>query len=341
MFLYLSQEDVIKCDGLDMKMAIDDMRRLFLLHYNGATIVPHKLSLRWGDLKSESRIGRINAMPGYVGGDVNVAGIKWVSSKPDNPLKRGLPRASALIILNDPETLFPVAVMDGTLISAMRTGAVTGLAAMYLCREDASILALIGAGVQAHTQLMAVKSVRPSVREVRVFDLNLARSDAFIETERNNYPDVLFVKALSAETAVRDADIVITVTTSMEPIVKASWVKEGAFLVNAGNYEYEPDVVYKCDKVILDDWDEVVHRGIQTVAVMFKEGAFHRERCYAELGELVVGEKKGRVAENEKIFFGAVGMGVEDLIIAKRVFDKALENKIGVWLSLWDKPYWF
>lgn len=338
--LFLSQEDVIKCGVMDMRMIIDEIERLFLLHYSGETISPPKLSLRWGDIESESIRGRFNAMPGYIGSSVNIAGIKWVGSKPLNPKRYGLPRASAIIVLNDPETALPLAIMDGTIISAMRTGAVSGIALKYLSPSEADALAVIGAGVQSRTQLMALMHVCPSIRKVRVFDIYPERAKSFVDEGIRKYGEISFEAVSSPKEAVKDADVVITVTTAMKPIVRSEWVKRGALLINVGNHEYESRVVLESDKVVVDDLEAVIHRGVQTVAVMLKEGIISREDIYAELGEIVGGAKKGRENPAETIFFSAVGMGIEDLIVAKKIYDTALKKGIGTELVLWERPVW-
>jgi len=168
--LFLNQEEVIKCGGFDMSKILPDIEKFFSLEATGKVILPSKTILRWGDVKSEETKGRINCMPAYVGGDVNMPGIKWIGSAPLNPSKYNLPRASALTILNDPDNLFPVAVMDGTLISAMRTGAVTGVGAKYLARSNSEIVGLIGAGVQNRTQLMALEKVLKNIKKVFIYE---------------------------------------------------------------------------------------------------------------------------------------------------------------------------
>ena len=163
-FRYLSQEQVVAAGGRDMALAVDDIEEVFRLHARGDYVLPTKAVLRWGDVASEMSRGRINAMPGYVGGRFDMAGVKWIASFPAN-IDRGMPRASGVTILNDPATGVPVAVIDGTLISAMRTGAVSGVASRHLAREDAGVVGIIGAGVQSRTQLMAITVARPAVRD--------------------------------------------------------------------------------------------------------------------------------------------------------------------------------
>lgn len=167
-FLYLSQEDVRAAGGLDMKMAMEAVERAFKMLNKGQVKIPDKIVM---DLPpGEQERGRMNGLAAYIGGGWEVAGIKWIPSFPKNPHERGLPRANALIILNSTETGMPLAVMDGTIVSAMRTGATSGVGAKYLGRKDSETLAIIGLGVQSRTQAMAVKEALPSIKEIRGYD---------------------------------------------------------------------------------------------------------------------------------------------------------------------------
>lgn len=338
-FLYLSQEEVIECGGLDMASTIEDLERLMVLHHNEETIVPAKVALRWGDVHTEETRGRINAMPGYIGGDIDIAGIKWISSAPQNPIKYGMPRASALTILNDPYKGFPLCIMDGTVISAVRTGGVTGVTAKYLARKDSKVAGVIGAGTQNRTQLMALKEVLPELQKVKVYDLVRERSEHFArEATRDLNLDVIPVN--SGQEAVKGSDIVVTATTARSPVVKSEWVSEGMFIVNVGGYETEFEVLKRADKIVVDDWYQVKHRGTQTTAIMFNHGELTDRDIYANIGEIVSGEKPGREARDELIFFNPVGMGIEDLVVANRIFNRAKEIGAGTTLTLWDKPLW-
>jgi ornithine cyclodeaminase len=133
-FIYLQQEDTIACGGLDMPRIIEAVESVYALHERGECIEPEAPLIAWAGPEGK----RILTHPAWVGGDVNVAGIKWIPSNPENPRKRGMPRASAIIILNDDETGYPLAVMDGTIISAARTGAATGVGAKYLAKRDSN-----------------------------------------------------------------------------------------------------------------------------------------------------------------------------------------------------------
>jgi len=338
-FIYLSQKDVIACGVLDMASCMKDLEKVFLLHHRKEDILPAKVALRWGDAHSEETRGRINAMPGYVGGDLNTAGIKWIGSAPTNPMKYGLPRASALIILNDPEKMFPLAVMDGTLVSAMRTGGVTGVAARYLARKDSKTAGIIGAGTQNRTQLMALKEALPGLSSVRVYDLSVERSRAFAG-EMEKSLGIPVEPAKDGRRAVEGADVVVSATTAREPVVMADWLAPGSFYSHVGGYEAEFAVVERADRVVVDDWYQIKHRLTQTLAIMFDRGLIGDDRIDAELGAVVAGDKPGRRNQEERIYFNSVGMAVEDIAVAKRVYDTAVRKGIGVPLELWDKPLW-
>jgi ornithine cyclodeaminase len=337
--LYLSQKDVLSCGVLDMKAVIQSLEKVFLLHNRKEDILPAKVALRWGDAHSEETRGRINAMPGYVGGDINIAGIKWIGSAPNNPLTYGLPRASALIILNDPEKMFPLAVMDGTIISAMRTGGVTGLAAKYFARKDSKTAGIIGAGTQNRTQLMALKEVLPKLEKVRVYDLSEERSRTFAREVGESLG--LSIDVVSrGEEALKGADVMVTATTAKGPIVFAEWLKPGCFYSHVGGYEADYGVIKKADKIAVDDWYQIKHRKTQTLALMFDEGLIDDSAIYAELGDVAAGKKPGRETDKEIVYFNSVGMAVEDIAVAKRVYDTALAQGTGIKLELWDTPLW-
>ncbi|MBD1382982.1 ornithine cyclodeaminase family protein [Metabacillus arenae] len=335
--LFLSQEDVKNCGGFDMSNIISIMESVFKLHHKKDYILPKKTALRWGDMESESISGRINSMPGHIGGDFNISGIKWISSAPQNPFKFNLPRAAGLIILNDPDTLVPIAIMDGTLISAMRTGANSGVAAKYLAKPNSKIMGFIGAGVQNRTQLLALKTVLKEIEEIRIYDLSEERARTFAEEMQSEVSAPILVMD-SAEQTVRDSDVFVTATVTKTPIVKSDWVKEGSLYIHVGSHECEFDVIYQSDKIVVDDWEELKHRGVETISIMYNTGVFDETTIYSELGAIVSGDKPGRENDKEKAYFNSVGMGIEDVAVAKAIYENARNNHIGQSLSLWNSP---
>jgi ornithine cyclodeaminase len=333
--LYLNQKEVIDLGGGDMKLAIEDMEEVLLLHHKGETILPSKVAMGFGKtIEDENIFGRINAMPGYVKGKYNMAGIKWIGSNPKN-VERGIPRASAITILNDPDTKFPVAVMDGTTISATRTGAIGGVAVKYLSKNNSKVVTLVGAGVQNKTQLEAAVCARPNINEVYVYDIYYDRAVSFAE-EMCNKLNISIIPVKSAEEYCIKSDIIITATVSEKPIVQAEWVFPGTTCVNVGGYEFTYDAVRKAQKVVVDTWENVKHRMASTIAMMAVEGLFADEELYAEIGEIITGEKIGRENDEEIIYFNSVGMGIEDIAIATRVYKTAQEKGIGTKLNYWE-----
>ena len=327
-FLYLNQADV-RATGADMHLALKAVEESFRLHHQGKTILPYKTVLDMG----ERERGRGNAMPAYVGGDYEVFGIKWIAGFPKNPILHGLPRGTGLYILNDSWKGTPLAIMDCTLTSAMRTGAVTGVGAKYMARQDSRSVAMIGAGVQARTQLEALKIVLPGLQEVRAYDIRQEVAEKYAEEMSASLGlDVCAVG--SAEAAVRDADIVVTVTMADEPIVKDAWMKPGSYFAAVGSYqEQEFAVVSNSDKVVVDGLEHVLHRETPVIALMIKQGLIE-EGEIGDLGAIVCGDQPGRETPEERIFFSPIGMGTEDVCLCYEVYKLAQEKGIGRKLGL-------
>jgi ornithine cyclodeaminase len=330
-FIYLDQGD-IRATGVGMTTALEAVEDAFRLHHQGQVNLPYKIVLDLG----ERERGRGNAMPAYVGGEYDVFGIKWIAGFPRNPVDHGLPRGTGLFVLNDAWKGIPLAVMDCTLLSAMRTGAVTGVGAKYLARPDSKSVAMIGAGVQARTQLEALKIVLPELKEVRAFDIRREIADAFAGDMNGRFGGGGFsVRAVdSPEEAVRGADIIVTVTVADEPIVKERWMKRGSFFAAVGSYQEEEfEVVSNSDKVVVDGIDHVLHRETPVIALMIEQGKIRREDIL-EMGAIVCGDQPGRMSPQERVFFSPIGMAIEDVCICHKVYKLAQEKGVGSTLGL-------
>lgn len=336
--LFLSQEDVIAAGAMDMSIAVPTMEQVYSLHNIKDYVLPQKCVLRWGDHESENTKGRINSMPGWIGGNFNAVGIKWIASAPQNPFKFNLPRASAVIVLNDPETLIPIAIMDGTAISAARTGANSGVAAKYLAKKKSITLGLIGAGVQNRTQLLAVNYSHPELEKIKIYDLNEDRSKNFAKEMSSKIGKEIEVSKTAFE-AVENSDIFITATVTKTPIIKSEWIQPGVFYSHVGSHECEFEAILGMNKRVVDDWSEIKHRGVESLAIMYNTGMINDSHIYGELGEIINNTKKGREDENETIYFNTVGMGIEDVALAHKIYERAKEMNLGKKLSLWDKPF--
>jgi ornithine cyclodeaminase/alanine dehydrogenase-like protein (mu-crystallin family) len=223
-----------------------------------------------------------------------------------------------------------------TFISAMRTGAVTGLGARYLANKDSKTMAMIGAGVQARTQLAAVQVAVPGLREVRAYDLRWETAQQYAKDMAEQlHLDVRAVR--TPEEAVRGADIVVTATVADEPIVQDRWMKAGSFFSAVGSYqEQEFEVVTHSDKVVVDNLEHVMHRVTPVVALMVTQGKLDPKKV-SELGAVICGDRPGRERHDERIFFSPIGAGSEDLILVFKAYQVAREKGLGLKLKLFGE----
>jgi N-[(2S)-2-amino-2-carboxyethyl]-L-glutamate dehydrogenase len=338
-FLYLSQEDVVAAGGLDMAAMVDVIERAFRVKAAGQVQMPPKVMIGWSDEPgSEERLGRIMAMPAYVGGEFDVAGLKWIPSVPDNPRLRGLPRANALVVLSDRETGLPLAVMDGTVVSAMRTGAVTGVAVRHLAVAGAERACLLGAGVLAHTQLDALRVAMPGLRRVAVYDPDQARSRRFCE--RQAAATGLDISAATgAEQAVRSAQVVVPATMAVEPTFQPEWLDEGTTVVLVSSLDGPESLHSVTDLLVVDDWlHESTHEGRYAERLVRAGVLPAGGEGAVELAEIVSGRHPGRTLPKQRIVVSPVGLALDDVAAAKHVLDNARHLGLGTELRLRSGP---
>ena len=334
--LFMNNKTMEATGVLDMKAAMNDVEEVYKLNATGDVINPGKCVLRWGKtVEDENMLGRINAMPGYIGGEYDMAGIKWIGSGPMN-FKKGLPRASVTIILNDPDTKLPVAVADGTAISTMRTGASGGIAIKLLAKSDAKVMTICGAGAQAPTQLEAALIAKPSIDTLYVYDIRPENAERFAKATREKYPNLTVIVENDVEKAARESDVIDCVTLAAEPFIKGEWLKKGALVMNMADYEVDRECVKRASKLCVDYWENVKHRMISTIALMWRDGEVRDEDLHAELGEILIGKKCGRENDDEIIYFNAVGAGIMDIALATRCYKKALAEGLGTPLKFWE-----
>lgn len=330
--LYLSKSDIIKLGGDSSHLYIEAVSYALTLHARGEIVQPLKPYLRWRG--NENHIAdRIIAMPAYLAGDSSVAGLKWVGSKHDNPSVHGLERASALIILNDTETHYPIAVMEGSLISGMRTAAVTSVATHYLARTGFCHVTCIGCGPIARMQLLTLLDQFPSITNIHLFDLNPFVANNLIEVLHQRFPNVKYQIATSAEEAVRFGEVVITCTVTDKPYIPYEWLQKGTFISNVSIMDVHKEVFLKADKVLVDDWEQS-NRERKIINQLVLEGLFSREQLYAELGEIIIGRRLGRESNDEIILFNPMGMAIEDVACAYAIYKKALIAQVGTRVEL-------
>lgn len=334
--LFLNNKAMEELGVSSMEEVIKDVENVYVLTQKGDVIAPGKCVMRWGNtVEDENVLGRINAMPGYIGGEYDMAGIKWIGSGPMN-YKKGLPRASVTMILNDPDTKIPVCIADGTKVSIMRTGASGGVAVKYLAKSDASVMTICGAGAQAPAQFEAALITRPTLKTLYIYDIKIENAERFEKVINEKFPSIETIVTDDIENAVKKSDIIDCVTLASEPFIKGEWLKKGALVMNMADYEVDNECVNRADKVVVDYWENVKHRMISTVALMWKDGLFKDSELHAEIGDIVNENKPGRENDDEIIYFNAVGAGIMDIAVTARCYRNAKKENKGIKVPFWE-----
>jgi alanine dehydrogenase len=279
--------------------------------------------------------GVLIAMPAYMPG-LDAAGTKIVTVHPGNKKEYNLPAVIARIVLNSPENGVPLAIMDGTYITALRTGAAGATGIKYLSREDSKVAGLCGTGVQGRSQVMGLMEVRPGIEKVKIYDIIPEAMAAFAKEMKEMFPKVDFVPAKSAQEAAEGSDIVITCTPSPKAFLDGAWLKKGAHVSAIGadtgaKRELMTSVIEKCDKHVVDFIPQAFVVG--DFKVPKEEGVIKEKDIYAELGEIVAGKKKGRTSPDEITMFKATGLAIQDVGTASKVYELAKAKKVGITLT--------
>ncbi|MDK9844071.1 MAG: 2,3-diaminopropionate biosynthesis protein SbnB [Staphylococcus equorum] len=331
--LYLNRSDIEQAGGNHSTVYVNALTEALKAHANQDFVQPLKPYLRANG--TEGHIAdRIIAMPSHIGGQDPVSGIKWIGSKHDNPSERKIERASGVIILNDPETNYPIAVMEASLISSMRTAAVSVIAAQKLAKKGFEALTIIGCGLIGDRQLQSMLEQFDHIKQVYVFDQFEKASANFIEKWAEARPEIHFVQATTAKEAVENGEVVITCTVTDKPYIEYDWIQKGTFISNISIMDIKKDVFTQADKVLVDDWSQA-NREKKTINQLVLEGRFSREALHAELGELLTGAKPGRENDDEIILLNPMGMAIEDISSAYYIYKEAKQQQIGTTLSLY------
>jgi ornithine cyclodeaminase/alanine dehydrogenase len=318
--LYLSRQDV-ETVNLPMTDIIDALDQMFKEKGAGQVEMPPKPGIH------TQPNAFIHAMPAYIP-SLGSAGLKWVSGYPDNQSK-GLPYITGLLILNDPETGLPLVVMDCTWITAKRTGAATAVAAKYLARKDSSTVGIIACGVQGRSNLEALASLF-KIQKVKAYDLHPEVRDRYIQ-EMSEQLQIRIEPANSPVEAVKDMDIVVTsgpILKHPRPTIEPGWLAKGAFAspVDFDSY-WQGAALHEADKLATDD--------LAQMSYYRREGYFQQTpEPYADLGEIAAGKRPGREANEERIISINLGLALDDMATAIRVYQRAKDLGIGRILPL-------
>jgi ornithine cyclodeaminase/alanine dehydrogenase len=296
----------------------------------GKTVMPQRAVIPIPDHK-----GIYLAMPGYIGGDMNALGLKVVTVYPNNPSQYDLPTILGTLMLCDPATGKAIAIMDAGYLTAVRTGAASGVATKYLARKDSKVCTIFGAGVQARKQLEAVQIVQP-LEKVFVNDIAEKAMESFAG-DLSSSLGVEITPTKEVETAVRESDIIITASSSHEPVFDGNWMKPGTHVNNIGSHTpdaREMDTTTVKRSKFVADLKEANLAEAGDILIPIKEGAVTEDHIYASLGEIVVGDKPGRENAEEITVFKSCGLAIQDVSTALAIYDAARKKGVGTEVEL-------
>ena len=366
-FLYLSEPDMIKAGVKDMKSCVDVMEDLLITLYKGDYVMgganhnSHGCMIMFPDdpqfpgMPKNADDRRFMAMPAYIGGPFDMAGMKWYGSNVENK-KVGLPRSILMMMLNDKDTGAPLALMSANLVSAYRTGGIPGVGAKYLARKDSRVVSIIGPGVMGKTSLAAFVSVCPNLDTVKIKGRSQRSLDAFTRFIREELPQIKNIEICdSVEEAVKDSDIISFTTTvrddvSSFPYINGDWIKKGALISMPSAARFDDDFLAGC-KLVVDNsklyeaWEEEypypTYPQVQIIGTKFTD-LKHDGKIKAEdiidITDIIEKRHPGRTSDDEIIVYSVGGMPVEDIAWGGTVYRNAVKLGIGIKLPLWDKP---
>lgn len=367
-FLYLSEPDMIKAGVKNMDQCVETMEDLLVTLNKGDYVMAgvnhnsHGAQVIFPDdpqfegMPKNADDRRFMAMPAYLGGKYQMAGMKWYGSNCENKAS-GLPRSILMMMLNDKDTGAPLALMSANLVSCYRTGAIPGVGAKYLARKDSETVTIIGPGVMGRTCLLAFLSVCPKITTVKVKGRGQRSLHAFEEFVKKECPQIQQVIVCdSMEEAVKDSDIICVTSTAPVkeidfPYIAEDWVKKGALICLPSAARFDDDfLINRCKKVVdnyklYEAWAEEFpypsYEMVQIIGSKFTdylhEGRIQREDI-VDIADIINKKHPGRESDDEIIVYSVGGMPVEDIAWGGTVYRNALKEGIGVELPLWDQP---
>lgn len=368
-FLFLSEEDMIKAGVKDMPACIETMEEVVRCLNVGDYVMGGENHNSHGSQVSfpkespfpnmpldEGDDRRFMAMPAYIGGSIDLMGMKWYGSNSANR-QIGLPRSILTVMLNDKTTGAPLALMSANLLSAYRTGAIPGVGAKYLAVKNASVCSICGPGVMGKTSLAAIISACPGIKKVKVKGRGRASLEAFIEYARKEYPSLENIEAVdTVEELIRDSDVISFANSgntdpTTYPLVKGEWIKPGALIIGVSCFELDSGFMADKCKLVVDNtqlyeaWAEEFPYpsfGANNIigskfTDMIHDGIIEKSQMY-DLGDIINGKKTGRDNDEQIIIFSVGGMPVEDVAWGKVCYERAKKMGLGTKLRLWEKP---
>ena len=367
-FLYLNEDDMVAAGVKDMKGCVDAMEEMFRLMKVGdyrmggangnshGSMVMFPEKSEFPEMPVDGPDRRFMAMPAYLGGKFDMAGMKWYGSNAENR-EKGLPRSILMLILNDKDTGAPLAFMSANILSAYRTGAVPGVGFKYFAKENAETIGIVGPGVMSKTALAAAIAVRPTIKTVKVKGRGKSSLEKFVSYVKNEYPDINVYAVDTIEEAVRDSDIVSVSTSSptgdpsLYPYIAEEWIKPGAIIGSTAALRFDDDFIINRARTVTDNimlyeaWEEEMkpnaYNTIPIPAVhvedLIAEGKMKTEQI-DDLGDVLLGRVPVHRKDDEIVIYSVGGMPTEDVAWGTCVYRNAVEKGIGTKLNLWDTP---
>ena len=324
LFRYFSERDLAYSGCFSVPMAIEVAEQAMLDYHSGKILCPGKVI----QIFDEETQNRINCLPATLL-TPGICGMKWVSVFPFNPMRYGISNVSALILLSEIRSGRPVALLEATLCSNLRTGAITAVAAKFLANVGSRRIAFIGSGEQARAHFLCLKHVLPALELCFIASRTRESCERFVESMSPLFPDVEFRACGNRfQEAVVGADVIVTATSAQEPILQADWVKPGALYCHVGGWEDSYEVPLKASKIFCDSWHSAKIRA-QTISRLHRMGRLRDEAISGDLHQVVAGEIEGRANGEEFIYFNAVGLAYVDVALGWRMAQMARQAGLG------------
>ena len=363
-FLYLDEKDMIAAGVQDMAKCVDTMSEVYRLMGEGDYIMgggnhnSHGQMLSFPDepaftgMPHNGPDRRFMTMECYLGGRFHICGEKWYGSNIEN-IPRGLPRSILMVMLNDPDTGAPVALMSANLLSAFRTGAIPGVGARYLAAEDSRVCAMIAAGAISRSSLPSLLIARPGIDTVKIYDVFPAAAEGMKAIIEERYPQVKhIILCRSIEEAVADADVINVATSGkVDPRIEESWLKPGAYVSLPATVDMDQEFITKRARVVTDNFKMYEAWGAEMGYPLSKKINGMGERLFdyvhdgiiqrddiIDLGAVIAGKERARREPGQIVLFAQGGQATYDVAWGYECWQKAKEMGIGISLNLWDVP---
>lgn len=324
--LVLSEKQVHSL--IDIAELISTLEKAHIQYSTGKAVMPVRLVVPLPQIQ-----GRITSMPGFLNED-KALGMKVVTYFQDNP-KRNLPAILATIMLFSAETGKLLAVMDGSYVTAIRTACASAMATKALANAETSVLGILGAGVQARAHIQALTQVR-KIDRIKIYSPSGA-SAAAIKKDLEPALKIAIEVAGSAEDAVRDADLLVTGSTSREPIINCAWLRAGVHINAVGSHrpdDREIDGATVARAKVVVDSREAIMAECGDILLAIKEKSISENHIHGEIGEVLAGTKPGRSSASEVTLYKSVGIAIQDVATANLVYRKALEQGVGTTIEI-------